>query len=226
MYFASFPKTVYSFDFANTAAVVVTNIFARFKIKSQVLNNALAFYKYQIEDGDTPDTVSFKMYDDSKYHWVICLANELFDGQFDFPLPISSLEKNIVKKYGYTSIEDAMTDTHHYEKVVEQLLTLPDGFSSTTTDISEISLRQYDYTSNTIVVNSVNTPVTETAILRANNADLTSAITGTLTITTTYRAVTVYDYEIELNESKREINILKKEYVSSLVDELDTVLNG
>lgn len=226
MYFASFPKTIYSFDFQNQGAIAATNIFSRFKVKSQVLNNSLAFYKYQIVDGDTPDTVSFKQYNDSKYHWIICLANDIFDGQFDFPLPIASLEKNILKKYGYTTIEQSMSATHHYEKVVEQTVVLPDGFSTTTSETFEVSLNQYDYTSNTIVLNVLNTPVTETVLLRANNADLESATTGTLSITTTYRAVNVYDYEIELNESKREINILKKEYVTSLVDELDNVLNG
>jgi hypothetical protein len=226
MYFSTFPKTAYSFDFENQGAVVATNIFSRFKVRSQVLNNAFAFYKYQLVDGDTPDVVSFKQYNDTKYHWVICLANDIFDGQFDFPLSIEALEKNIIKKYGYTTIEQSMAATHHYEQVVEKTLALPSGFSSTTTETSEVSLQQYDYSTGALVLNVVNTPTTETATLRANNADLNSAVTGTLTITTTYRAVNVYDYEIELNESKREINILKSQYVTLLADELDTVLNG
>ena len=44
-------------------------------------------------------------------------------------------------------------------------------------------------------------------------------------MTSTYKPVYVYDYENELNESKRQIKILKREYIGALTAELETVLN-
>ena len=44
--------------------------------------------------------------------------------------------------------------------------------------------------------------------------------TGTVSVTTTGRAVDYYTYEMELNESKRNISLLNKDYVI----EFETVL--
>ena len=49
MFFKEFPKTLYSFDFKNDSPTVIANIFSRFKIRSSVLNNTVAFYKYQLQ---------------------------------------------------------------------------------------------------------------------------------------------------------------------------------
>ena len=226
MYFSRFPKSFYSIDLTSQSPKVVTDIFSRFKIRSTVLQNSVAFYKYQIVDGDTPEIVSFKQYNDPQYHWIICMCNDLIDGQFGFPLPISSLEKNILQKYNYTVVEQAMANTHHYELDVEKIITYPNGFSLSTSNTLIVTLDQYDYSSNTLVTMPLNTPTTETVTLRANNADLSSEVLSTITLTSTYKEVSEYDYEIGENEAKREIKILKKQYIESLTSELDTVLNG
>ena len=76
MYFKQFPKIGYSFDLSERGKITaVTNIFTRFKIKETVLNNAYALYKYQYEDNDTPEIVSYKEYGDPQYHWVIAAVN-------------------------------------------------------------------------------------------------------------------------------------------------------
>ncbi len=74
MFFREFPKTLYSFDFKNDSPTVIANIFSRFKIRSSVLNNTVAFYKYQLQEGDTPEIVAYQQYGDASYHWVICMV--------------------------------------------------------------------------------------------------------------------------------------------------------
>lgn len=226
MYFSRFPKSFYSFDLTGQSPKVVTDIFSRFKIKSSVLQNAIAFYKYQIVDGDTPEIVSFKQYNDPRYHWIVCMCNDIIDGQFGFPLPIPSLEKNILHKYNYSVIEQAIANTHHYELEVVKTITYPNGFSLSTSNTSIVTLDQYDYSSNTLTTMVLDTPSSETVTLRANNANLSSEIVSTVTLTSTYKEVSVYDYEIGENEAKREIKILKKQYIDSLTSELDAILNG
>jgi len=225
MYFRNFPKTLYSFDFSGSSPASVTNIFARFSINSSVLNNAFGFYKYQIVDGDTPEIVADKQYGDPLLHWVISLTNNLSDPLFDFPLSNDALERKIIKQYAYSSIANAYSAIHHYELETVKVLSEVDGLKTTTTTKDIITLDQYSYTSNTIVVKPLNSPVTETVVFKANNSNANSAVTSSLTTTSTYKPVYVYDYENEENESKREIKILKQQYIDSLTSELEAVLN-
>lgn len=226
MYFRYFPKTLYSFELNSLNALSVTNIFARFKFNSQVLNNAYAMYKYQIVDGDTPEIVAYKQYGDSTYHWVICLTNDLLDPLFDLPLSQNELEAKIVKQYGYTNIANAYSTIHHYELNVVKTLSEVGGSTTKNEENHIVTLEQYNYKSNTIVVQPTNSTITETVTFRANNSDPNTAITSTLTVQSTYKPVYVYDYETNLNEAKRQIKILKPQYISSLINELGQVLNA
>jgi len=224
-YFSALPKTIYAFNLLNDSPKAVTNIFARFRAKPEILDNAVIFYKYQLKDGDTPEIVAFQQYGDPTLHWIICIVNNLKDPQFDFPLLQSELEDKILKQYGYTNISSAYSTIHHYELVVEKTLSEVNGLATTTTEKYIVTQEQYQYTSNTITLQPLNLPVTETVVFRANNSDPNSAITSTLTVESTYKPVYVYDYETELNEEKRTIKLLKSQYVQVMSNELRTVLN-
>lgn len=228
MYFTYFPKTLYSFDFTGSSPAAVTNIFSRFSFLQNVLNNTFAFYKYQIVQGDTPEIVATKLYGDPTLYWVICMTNNIVDPQFDFCLEQSALERKIIKQYNYSSIAEAYASIHHYELEVKKVLSEVDGATTTTTNTSIITLDQYNYTSNTLQTKSLGTANSETKTVSfyANNSNANSATVATLTITSTYKPVYVYDYENELNESKRQIKILKNEYIPGIMAELENVLNG
>jgi len=226
MYFRNFPKNLYSFDLSGASPTTVTNIFSRFNFNSNVLNNAFAFYKYQLVDGDTPEIVAAKVYNDPMLHWVICLTNNLADPLFDLPLSQDALERKIVKQYEYSSITEAYSTISHYVLEVKKTLSEVNGPTTVTTSNNIVTLDQYNYSSNTIVTQSLNTTTTEKITFYANNSNANSATVATLTIASTYKPVYVYDYEDNLNEEKREIKILKQEYIGPLTLELETVLNG
>jgi hypothetical protein len=224
-YFRALPRTLYTFDALNESPRSAVNIFARFRTKPEVLNNAYAYYKYQLKDQDTPEIVAQQQYGDATLHWIVCFVNDLKDPQFEFPLSQTELDNKIIKQYGYTSIANAYSDIHHYELEVVRTLAEVDGITTTTTENNIVTLEQYNYKSNTIVLQPLNTPVTETVSFRANNSDPNTAITSTLTVTSTYKPVYVYDYENELNEAKRSIKLLKPQFVQAMAAELQTVVN-
>lgn len=226
MYFSQFPKKLYTFDFSKGNPTQVTDIFSRFKISSSILNNTVGFYKYQLRDGDTPEIVAYQKYGDPKLHWVICLVNNLIDPQFDFPLTRNSLERYILDKYQYSLIEHAYSNVHHYVLEVKDSLVEVDGPTTVTTSNSIVTLEQFNYSTNTLDTKLLNVPQTTTTIFYANNSDNTSAVVATLTKTSTYKPVYVYEHEDQLNEAKRTIDILKPQYVAGLTLELETVLNG
>ena len=226
MYFSQFPKIPYSFNLTNEGKIAaVTNIFARFNINSSIVDNASAFYKYQVEDGDTPEIIAYKQYGDQELHWIIIMVNQISDPLFDMPLQLNSLEEKIIKQYGYSSIANAYSTIHHYELEVKNILSEVNGPITTTTNTSIVTLEQYNYSSNAIVTQPPNITNTKNVTFYANNSNANSATVATLTIESVYKPVYVYDYEVELNESKRQIKILKPKYVEGLIDEVGRVLN-
>lgn len=226
MYFKQFPKIKYAFDLTSQGSTyAATNIFSRFSINSAVLNNSIAFYKYIYTDSDTPEIISYNEYGDAQYHWIVCMVNQVFDPLFQFPLNRTDLEKKILKEYGYTTISQAYANTHHYELEVTKKLTDITNFSTTEKEKYTVTLEQYDYRTNTLTANTVGDISTRTYNFRANNSDPTSAITSTLVVTENFKTVSVYDYEVELNESKREIKLLKSQYIQPLLLEFENVLN-
>ena len=61
-YFNYFPKTFYSSNNSTTGIDTVTNIIARFSFESTLKQNSSAFYKYTIQDSDTPEIIAHKYY--------------------------------------------------------------------------------------------------------------------------------------------------------------------
>ena len=225
-FFDFFPKTTYSFNFADRDVRLVTNIFSRVSMRQEVLDNLYAYYKYQLQDGDTPEIVAQKEYNNPQFHWVICYTNGLTDPVFDFPMPRDALERHIVKKYNYSSIANAYSEILHYVEKVESTLNELNGPSTTTISNNAVTLQQYDYTSNTLVLKTPNSSTWSNTVLRANSANANSAIVATLNVKTTIVPVTVYEYEDQVNEEKRQIKLLKQQYVEAMTNELSSVLNG
>lgn len=237
MYFSKFPKALYGFDYVNQSPKIVTNLMARVRMKMNIVDNAVVFYKYQLEDGDTPEIVAGKVYGDPEYHWVIILANNLSDPMFDFPLETVSLENMIIKKYGYSSIANAYSEVHHWLKQTQKTLVEVNGPTTVNTENNIISLQQYSYLSNSLTTVNTSSTITlpiidgafnasNTIYFRANNSDNTSTVVATLKVKDSFKPVYVYDYEFAENEKKREIKILKKEYIQPLIAELDKLLVG
>lgn len=125
-----FPKINYNITQkrpANTEQV--TNIFLRLGVVKNLINNISSYYVYDIEDGDTPEIVAEKVYNDAGAAWLIMLSNNMMDGQFDWPLDYKSFQQYIIEKYG--SVEAAKTKPHHYEKVITRRNTRTNESSTT-----------------------------------------------------------------------------------------------
>ena len=190
-YFNSLPKIIHT-D-ASGISRVFTNIISRISILPSVLKNPLVYYKYDIQDGDTPEIIAHKYYGESYRYWIVLFANQILDPQWDWPLSGKVLEKYIVAKYPTTNV---YTTTHHCEKII----THTDGDSLvTTTDVVVIDESEYD------------------SLIETTNSYTIG--TSLVTVNITKRIVNIYEYEVELNESKRNINILNASYVEQLEQE-------
>ena len=206
-YFDTLPKIVVTNN--DGISTIMTNLMTRASIIPSIFKNPLVYYGYDIQEGDTPEIIAHKYYDDSYRYWVVLFANQLLDPQWDWPIPYTDFQKYIESKYEYDSVThnwnvlNPYETVHHYEKIITQV----DGGTNTTTV-------------NKVVVDEAGYADVE-ASLGTTSYHLP---TGTVTITISGNIVNYYDYEFELNESKRSIKLLNQIYVDQLENELKKLM--
>lgn len=100
MYFDKFPKFLYDFDINNKrVAYRLTDITHNVRVRKQLLENVSLYDTYDIVEGETPEIIAEKFYGNPEYHWIIMLANNMYDYKTDFPLEYNTLQKYIDDKY-------------------------------------------------------------------------------------------------------------------------------
>src|SRR6056300_1219355 len=108
-YFNQFPITQYNLSGLNGNTIDVTDIFRRVKIRDKLANNVTLFDKYDVEEGEKPEDVAYKIYGDTDYFWVVTLINNIVNRFYDWPLDEYNFQQYVADKY---TNPDAI---HHYE---------------------------------------------------------------------------------------------------------------
>jgi len=215
LYFDTFPLVVAS-DYKNNA-ILLTNLMARVQIIPSLLRNPLLFYSYDLKESDRPDIIANKYYDDSNKYWMVLYANEIMDPLYDWPLTSQQFDAYLKNKYSAAAGGDAFVLTYTTSTVQE--------YRKTITTYDSTSL---ETTIKTVVVdlttyNSITTGSTTQTFFTINNGISTS--TGaSVTRTTSKTAVSIYDYEIELNEAKQNIKLINSSYSNQLENDLKTLM--
>jgi len=213
-YFNYFPKAFYSSNTRTSGLDEIMNITARFGFEQSLKENSSAFYKYDLQEGDTPEIVAAKFYDSPERHWIVLMFNDIYDPQYDWPLQYSTFIEYVDKKYSANNYADTantsvtglswamnVTNVHAYYKVV------------TRTNFDNISIiEKLEVDANTWA----NVAPTTTSYTLQDSSTITQAITK--------EKQSYYDYENELNESKRSIKLLKPEFVSAVEKEFKKVI--
>ena len=91
MYFSFFPKGTYDLK-GDGVGKAVTNLLARVKVKSEVLDEASLYDLYDIPEGDTPEITALKHFGNPMYHWIILLTNNITDRYYGWPLTTYEFE--------------------------------------------------------------------------------------------------------------------------------------
>jgi hypothetical protein len=198
-YFDTLPKVIHTDDVGTSK--IVTNIMARVSIVPKLLKNPLNYYQYDIQESDTPEIIAHKYYGDSYRYWIVMLSNELLDPQWDWPMNNTVFARYLENKYPNIQTSSII---HHYEKIITQYDT-----DSMTTTINKIQITEDVY-------NSLPASSTETYNLPA----------GDVVVTVETNAVSLYDYELGLNESKRNIKLLNSIYVNQIETEYQKLMSA
>jgi len=196
-YFDTLPKIINIDSTGNSK--VMTNLLARASVIPEILKDPLLYYTYDIQEGDTPEIIAHKYYGDSYRYWIVLFANELLDPQWDWPMTSAVFEQYLADKYPSTNV---YSEIEYYEKVITQY-----DVNTQTTTVNKVRIDEDVYNG---------LPVTQTATY--------TLPTGPVTITTDRNAVSIYDYELSLNEAKRNIKILNSNYVGEMENQLKKLM--
>jgi hypothetical protein len=195
-YFNEFPKLIYTRD---SVTSLVTNLLTRIATVKDEIDTSSLYYEYNIKDGDTPEIIASKYYGDAELHWVVLIFNDIIDPFYDWPMEYRQFVKFLTDKYG--SSATSQTTVHHYEKIIE---TTDHQSGETTTKIYTIDLESYDLL-----------PAEPTEVINAMVTEITSR-----------NIVYCYDYENNLNESKRTINLVRKELVGTIKNQFKQLMSA
>ena len=73
-YFEQFPLMLYDIK-ANGYYKLVPDIFRRIKTKDKIKKNVSLLDVYDVEDGEKPEDVAYKIYGETNLFWVVSMIN-------------------------------------------------------------------------------------------------------------------------------------------------------
>lgn len=221
-YFSALPGITQT-DF-NGNQITVNNILSRNYFLPSLKTNILYYYEYDINEGDTPEIISYKYYDDVYRYWMVMYPNDIYDIASNWPLSESQFASYIFDKYKsdaaeYYSIPVAQINyyqvyaytsntqiaVHHYEKIITVNST---EYSESQDQITTLQIDQTTY-SNLV-------PMTTQAVF-GNGSIVTRKIEK--------NAVSLYNYESTVNESKRKIQLLKDVYATDVEERFQELMS-
>lgn len=238
MYFKSFPTTLWD-------KKEMVDISRRATILNKVKGDPYGFVPYTVQDGDTIEMIAYHYYGDAELSWLILLANNIIDPYEDFFKEIGQLDQYIINKY---------RNEWYQSVIVNNVFSLPDPATNLVSTDPEVTLEKYlNYTSNTgyrewnadeIVLRwtqnqavplNPDTYLSEAAsqafktikyYYSKNNPNIQiTPATQAKYPSGEFVPKYIYDYEVDENEKKRNINLISDIYVNQIIDEMKTVLN-
>ena len=190
-YFRELPDIEYQSQLATKNSslnyIRVKNLFRRVKLRDDLQNVFTLFNRYQISEGERPDTVAERIYGSSDLDWVVLLSANIINVRNEWPLSNRDLYRFVEEKYGL----DRMYEIKYYQttevKNNNGNLILPAG-----------KVVDSDFT----IPNPDNPYITLNPVVGVSN----------------------YDYEIDKNNQKRSIYILKPQYLQQYLNDIRSIM--
>ena len=204
-YFEELPEISYISRLANSNRnedrILVKNIFKRAKLRTDIESAITAFNYYQIEEGERPDTLAKKIYDNEELDWVILITNNITNVRDQWPLSNNDLNSYMLDKYGS---EENLTKVHHYETKE-----IRDSSNRLIMKGGLVVGEEFQFEYNSIVGVSSTGNIYNRVTTNPDNAR---------------SQVTNYEYENRKNDEKRKIKILKREFVPVIITDLRNIM--
>jgi hypothetical protein len=191
---------------------------SRATILDGLKNDSVVFYKYNVQEGDTPETVAHKYYGDPYKYWIVMYSNQLMDPLWDWPMNYQTFIDYLTAKYqsefqlaydaettsANNAYEYVQSTVYRYEKI------------TTTTDLYSTEV--------TVKKNSIDFDDYYALAETTTTYDIPSGTQVTVAISK--NIVYIYDYENDLNESRREIKLLNQAFVGDMEEQFKILMSA
>jgi hypothetical protein len=196
------------------------NLFRRVKLRDDIFGNINFFDRYKVIGDERPDNVAVKLYGDETLDWVILLSNNILNIQSEWPLSQRSFDSYLTEKYGsgIDNLDDIyniiFNGVHHFETIEVRdssgVIQLKEGIIFTPISSGF----------------SANPPFPNFRLQYTDPGETGSGTQSNIVLdgTNIFRAVTNYEYEIRLEEAKRNIFVLKPRYLNIIINDIETTL--
>jgi hypothetical protein len=171
----------------------VKNLFKRAILRTDIFENLTYFDKYTVVGDERPDNVADKVYGDSNLDWLVLLANNIININSEWPSPQSTFDNIMLEKYG--SYENLYDGIHNY-----------------------ISKEVINSTGVTILPAGINIQKNSPPITYYDSGLGQEVTVPSIQFTS---EVSNYDYEIQMENDKRNIYVLKQRYLNVVFNDLD-----
>ena len=175
--------------------ITVKNLFKRIFLREDIYQNLTFFKKYTVIGDDRPDNVAAQVYQDSTLDWLVLITNNIVNIANEWPLGQSDFNRYLLDKYD-DDYNKIYNEVHHFE-TIEVKDSNDVIIVPEGLEVSEdFSTTYYDY-----------------------------FIGGLTTANNITRPITNLQYEENLENKKREIFILKPEYISVVLDDIEDLMS-
>lgn len=174
--------------------IAVTDITRRFAVSNFIRSSNVSFDEYYVQDGERPDIIAHQYYDDSTLDWLVLMTNEIHDPYFEWPLSYEQFNSMIMQKYRGMGANNSDNATLQY---VNQ------------------TVHHYEWIiQEKQVINDYN----QQRIIdeRVLEVDYTTYLTLTAS---ERRSVSIYEYEMNLNDERRHIYLLDLNYTQLIKEQ-------
>ena len=206
---------------SNDEFIAVKNLFRRARLRGDLESVATAFNDYIIGEDLRPEQIAQELYGDPRFDWVILIANNIINVRNEWPLSNNDFQKFVLEKYGS---EENLAKIHHYKTTPQydeyRRLVLPQGlkvdsnFDMNYLKLTPTAQMEMSYSGGTLAT-ATNVDVVGTATDASGNVIQNSKVTS----------VSNYDYEVEVNDAKRRIGVIKPTYLDVIVSDLRKIMS-
>ncbi len=159
-YFRELPDLYYQSPLASRVSsreyVRVKNLFRRVKLRDDLQNVFTLFNKYEIQEGERPDTVAEDLYGSADLDWVVMLTAGIINVRDQWPLSDAELYRYAENKDGNELNSTRFWETTEVKdssgrlilpkgKVVDSGCTIPNPANNTTTLNPVTGISNYEY---------------------------------------------------------------------------------
>lgn len=138
-YFEHFPEKTVEYSGIKH---IIKDLNRYIRLSPDVILSKYAYYDYVIPGDYRPDHVSYEVYGDSKWYWVILIVNNIRDIWREWPMSKDEFYKYLTHVYG--SVSNARSCIHHYITNNGIIIDETTAYSMNSEDYTTVSCYEYE----------------------------------------------------------------------------------